>query len=667
MKTDEQRGIGNNSNLEEMEQRIIAKTTDELYDDLEDIMVDRETFDNTLEELTAARFLVRMAINDETCYHAAEGLSWIQVREIDNPGKQAILSYFIENPDTFFLIVTTQKGKARISAKQIASWTGHENRRCVSIMIVDNDQGLSDQTVAGLQALGMPVTLYHLSGSASTAITVEGIKHAIDSYAAFGGRAPLIVALCNPKQIEKVRQVLAHVRIRYETTPMLRYGIIFDEADKVYPQCRDKLLEYTSDNAPAKHCVGYVSATDGDLVISDRFPECANASVLYGDIDPSDDPHYRAMHTPGVNVKTVEGRATDRNNAMALATIDKNLNYFRTQIRLKSGQVGFRKTIVNSNASKNDMKKFATEMNQRECHAITFNQTGLTVYRAGNEGAKPVVRVRRLNLNKALLYAVKAFNLEDRPLFVIGRRKVDRGLGFHYAPRSHRDDFVPKPEEVEYIKGMKIVISGREGLVWTDMILGHIQDKDSAAQKAGRLAGIVEQCPEYPVDGLTWWTTEATKNLVIRHNQIVDSVNTQAANGGLRTALQAITRAENDVPAVPIVGNDFVNHLEPFGSMTDLIARLRILFNDPTKTHRTPRRDTETGKYKCSLSGPGDISGVQTADDIRASFGGDIGSARWGGDNAVSRAAVNEKVKRVYVGYEGEVPVFFLRWGFKTR
>ena len=79
--------------------------------------------------------------------------------------------------------------------------------------------------------------------------------------------------------------------------------------------------------------------------------------------------------------------------------------------------------------------------------------------------------------------------------------------------------------------------------MWTDMILGRIDDKNTAVQKAGRLAGIVAQCPQYPGQ-LTWWTDERTANSIMRHNLIVDSANTKRAH----TTLQAVERAKVEVP-----------------------------------------------------------------------------------------------------------------------
>ena len=619
-----------------MSRVIEAKSIDDLYEDLDEFM-DRETFEIVLDELVTSGYLIHISVNDEIVYHGSEGLSWLQVRELDNQNKQAILKYFIEKPDTFFLLVTTQKGKSNIVANQIESWLSYENRKVVTIIIVDNDQGLSDQTVKGLESREMTAKLYHLSGSAKISSSVEIIKNAIDAYT-FGEQSPLIVALNNPTQINKVKQILEHIRLRNNIIPELLYGLIFDEADKVYPQCRDAMVEYTRDNAVAKHCVGYVSATDGELIDSEFYPECANASILYGEIDEDDIPCYAAIHTDGAIIKNVEGKTTEKNNKIAIDTVKKHLEYFMKKIETNSGDYTFRKVIVNSNASKKDMIDFANSINLHGCHALTFNQSGVTVYKYGNSGVKSVIKTRRLNLNKVLLYAYKAFNLNDRPLFVIGRRKVDRGLGFHYAPRCHRSDFVPKPEELEYIKGIKVNVKGRESLIWTDMILGHIPDKDTAVQKAGRLAGIVKQSPEYPKYGLTWWTTENTKDSIVLHNKRVDDINIQASLGCPRTALQALTHAKTKI-SNPKKNNKFENRLQPFYSFDDLIAKLRQIYNDPEKTHRIPNKNDEN-KYICSLGDNGERTGVQKASDILSRFDGDIGSARWGAGNAVSKAKV---------------------------
>jgi hypothetical protein len=123
-------------------------------------------------------------------------------------------------------------------------------------------------------------------------------------------------------------------------------------------------------------------------------------------------------------------------------------------------------------------------------------------------------RIKGRRFNELLFEIYKSLNMEDKPLIIIGRRKVDRGLGFHYAPRD-----------------------GSEGLIWTDIILGKIEDTNTAVQKAGRLAGIIRQCPQY-YGKCTYWTDERTQRDILRHNNIVDEANKLTGC----TVLQAVTR-----------------------------------------------------------------------------------------------------------------------------
>jgi hypothetical protein len=79
------------------------------------------------------------------------------------------------------------------------------------------------------------------------------------------------------------------------------------------------------------------------------------------------------------------------------------------------------------------------------------------------------------------------------------------------------------------------------------MILGRNEDKNSASQKAGRLAGKVAQCPQYP-GKLTWWTDEETAALITRHNGVVDGAGEKRGC----SVLQAVNRAEADAPVVEV-------------------------------------------------------------------------------------------------------------------
>jgi hypothetical protein len=89
----------------------------------------------------------------------------------------------------------------------------------------------------------------------------------------------------------------------------------------------------------------------------------------------------------------------------------------------------------------------------------------------------------------------------------------------------------------------KITIEGGHGLIFTDIILGHIENPQSAVQKAGRLAGIIAQCPQYP-GAINFWTDDQTACTVINHNRMVDEANRLS---GTYSALQATTRALGNI------------------------------------------------------------------------------------------------------------------------
>jgi hypothetical protein len=488
---------------------------DTLYETCE---LEQTTFDAALDELVELGLVQKETTTDDaTYYKSRQGLSWSEVVHLDSPAKKQILLCLIDNPKTFFVLYNTQKGKLRIAAEEIRSWATVPDKRVVAFLCVDNRQDLANQSVLDLFDVIGPVGKKFLLIS-NTADNVDTIKDAIDSYAAFGGKMPVVTFLSNPTQTEKVKRLLEHIRNRMATglAPGLRYGIVFDEADKVYPPCRGRFADLLVNDDRALHRIGFVSATEGDLLDAE-YPECANAYMYQV---PDGHPGYRAFHTEDAEIKKVVHRTKDNNDAYAEGILETNREHFSGTVTLKNGTQGFRKVIVNSAAKRSSMTEFARRRNAEGAYAVTVNMNGICVYRPGHEMKKYSAKGQKFG---HLLFNVYVeLGLHDKPLFCIGRRKVDRGLGFHWAPRD-----------------------GSNGLIWTDMILGRIDDKDSAVQKAGRLAGVVEQCPQYP-GKLTWWTDEKTAALIIRHNNIVDGAGEKRGC----SALQAVSRADAEAGVV---------------------------------------------------------------------------------------------------------------------
>jgi len=522
----------------------ILKTFNDLYDEVKDDredFIDEDTFIKKIEELIDTGDIRTGVLNDSTVYFAKHGLKWTDFVHIDDSVKKSILLLLVENPTTFFVLQNTQKGKMRIASLEIKNWGQDKTKKVVAFIIVDNDKTLSDQSVDGLlKTFGeQKVQLFPLSSSSKT--TFDEIKTYIDAYSAADFDdpeypMPLIALLANNKQCEKMLKLLYHIDKKNTThKSLLKYGIIWDEADKTYSQLRDKTImingtsmtcrTFTVEKTQALYRLGFVTATDGNLLDED-YPECANAYLYPVDISPEDQQHYRALHHPEAITRKVEFTSKHTNNSYAMQILENYNEHFMTPISLPTGEIYYRKIIVNSNAKTEDMKQFAKDCNKNGMYALVFNGYGgasVKVYREGY----PVetYKTKSKKFNEVLFDMYKNLNLNDKPIVIIGRRKVDRGLGFHYCPRDNN----------------------REGLVWTDMILGRIEDKNTAVQKAGRLAGIIGNSPQYP--GVTYyWTDEYTEQLIRRHNTIVDKSN----NSTGCSVLQAVKYAETMTPKIKV-------------------------------------------------------------------------------------------------------------------
>ena len=502
-------------------------SVDEIVDKLN---LDREVVDEydvdkvlqALEELESISMIERnLNINDDAVlFGARHGLKWSEFHHIDDPLKKTILLMLVENPKTFFVLQNTQSGKMRICALEINKWVERTDIKTVAFFITQNDKTLTDQSVEGLSKICTNCKLFTLSSN--NKIMFDDIKSDIDAYSADTDgeyKMPIIAALANDTQNRKILKIMSHIlrKVRRNQSK-LRYGIIFDEADDIYPKLRKMNIDvdgesmcyykFIVDNDDALNRIGFVSATEGDLLDAD-FPECANAHLYQVDPEHSNDTNYRAAHHLESVFRVEKMTCKMSNNSYAEKLIQENMAYFTSPIE---GTNYYRKIIVNSNARLSDMIKMADFANSHGINALVFNMYGVKTYISGAQ--VQTFRIRGRRFNELLFELYKTLNLEDKPLIIIGRRKVDRGLGFHYAPRD-----------------------GSEGLIWTDIILGKIEDMNTAVQKAGRLAGIIAQCPQY-YRRCTYWTDERTQRDILRHNNIVDEVNKLTGC----TVLQAVTR-----------------------------------------------------------------------------------------------------------------------------
>jgi len=621
------------------------REAEELYDNLEE-PIDYNLFQSILDDLIDIGYLTRSTndVTDVTIYQAGEHVTWATVVcSLSCNIKQQILLQLIDNPITFFVLYNTQGGKLRIAANEMYTWATNPTKKVVSFLIVDNAKDLADQSVEGVSKITETVAkLYTLSSNSGDII--ENITAQIDSYAAFGGKMPIITALNNATQIKKVVALMEHIRTRMTDCPTLCYGVVFDEADNVYPTYREKFTDLIVNNTTGLHRLGFVTATEGDLMnIKENiyeYPECANAQIY--EVPPSD-PNYRAMHTQDTTINYTKHLVKDSNDVYAENVIAKNREHFNGKVTLKDGTQGYRKIIVNGGAKISSMVKFANQRVSEDSYAITLNMYGVNVFRPGFEKERYSTKKQRLSAVLFKLYT--ELGLHDKPLYIIGNRKVDRGLGFHHAPR---EDGNPSP-----------------GLIWTDMILGRIDDKNTAVQKAGRLAGIIAHCPQYP-STLTWWTDVNTATRIINHNNMVDEANKKKSC----SAIQAIVRGEEQTKQThPAPRQDHDSHLSDnnngFDTMEELAKYWKTILEQKNALQyytkpRTPHKNKD-GEFICSI---GAKSGKQDVDNIINKFKGPD-TSNWG--SGWTEAKPGEYVHRVYVGYDAQnKPKFLLRWAMKN-
>lgn len=500
-------------------ERVVKKIKDKesIFRDLEGEF-DLDYYNQTISNLVDTGLLVEDVDSDEDAvyYSVRDGMRWPDIVKQDCPLTRRILLLLVDNPQTFFVLYNTQKGKFGITTNEICKWKATEDKKVVAFLIVDNDKTLADQCESQMEGLNLNVFLL---SSDKSEVTMGGIQMYIDAYAADDDgeyKMPVIISLNNAIQIKKVTALMNHIKSKVERRKShLRYGIIFDEADRVYPGIRDKFLSLIVEDNNALHRLGFVTATEGELLVESDYPECSNAYMYPV---PPGNPDYRAIHTDDAQFENVPNSEKLSNDMYAETIISKYRDHFNFPVTLKNGSEGFRKIIVNGGTKTSSMDKFALKRVSEGYYVMTLNMHGVNVYRPGHE--KKRYSAKGVRLNQLLFNIYVELKLYDRPLFIIGRRKVDRGLSFHYAPPD-----------------------GTDGLIWTDMILGCIEDVVTATQKAGRLAGKVAQCPQYPGE-LIWWTDEKTYNSVLYHNKVVDKANTK--NG--YSVSQAVSQARTDIP-----------------------------------------------------------------------------------------------------------------------
>ena len=88
----------------------IHSTYDNLYDIISESECDEDLFKSKLNNLIEMGYIKTSILDDIFIYRSRSGLTWSDFKDIDDSIKKKILLHLVENPNTFFVLMNTQKG-----------------------------------------------------------------------------------------------------------------------------------------------------------------------------------------------------------------------------------------------------------------------------------------------------------------------------------------------------------------------------------------------------------------------------------------------------------------------------------------------------------------------------------------------------------------------------
>ena len=285
-------------------------------------------------------------------------------------------------------------------------------------------------------------------------------------------------------------------------------------------------------------------------------------------------------------------------NTYAMEILEANKEHFQTPIILPSGESYFRKTIINSKPQTKDMNDLAIWSNNNNYYALVINgacggRASIKLYKDGK-----LIRIYKLkynnvakSLNERIYYIYKAQKLNDKPLVIIGSRKVDRGLSFHYCPRVDLEVIIDGEDG-------EVITRNRNGIIFSDMILGSVENKAMAVQKGGRLAGVIGGSPQYP-GKIHYWLDERTETLVRNALDTVVKTNDISKENTSLTAGQSYKRAQIACPVIRVNHDTDESHYRVYLSEDTMRKAYREIFN---KEYPKSFKENSAGFIECSLS-----------------------------------------------------------------
>ncbi len=357
-----------------------------------------------------------------------------------------------------FILMHTQRGKTAYT-KQLVQHYLSLDPTYLPFFVLDNNTALAVQTQQALEDLGTCLALHSL-GNTNEREIIHTLNFCRDA-------RYLIMCLDNTHQIPRMARIMQHAKnIGYK--PLL----VVDEADKTYPHCRHCLYSLTDRWI-------FVSATIGSL---QNYPECLAAIIKHAPINVEIDPYRGILSNGSV---TSEYNTDGYKEDSALQCIRDNRNYFFSQVTCADGVARHRKVLIHGSSIPRMVELAKTLASDGWGVVCVF---GVGTFAVKDGEITGGVKNRKISVNQAIAALVQQYQLDtDRPLAVIGNRKMDRGITYH---------------------------NFNHGIIFTDCLLGQVKNTDTAVQRAGRLAGNIASLPQFH-NALNWFANANTLQRIL--------------------------------------------------------------------------------------------------------------------------------------------------------
>jgi hypothetical protein len=372
------------------------------------------------------------------------------------------------------------------------------NDKSVSIIMCQNDASLSLQTSERIHnIIPNKAKVFVLSSLINTRPNLDDdsivynpdfkilISYIIKFIAGIEGYLyPTIVSLSNDTQITKLISILEILQ-----KPIIDggYHLFIDEADVTYENLRSKILKYIVDNNnninPKNYGTYWVTATGFNLINNrSGYNECKKAHQLDLVLLPDINDTYFDITDEKSIIHNIENKDFD-----ILSILSNNDIHFKE--KLKDGS--YRKIIALSSRITEEQELLAIKIVEKGYNVITINTNGIVLHMMNNVKHKLSLNNDIKEVNKLLAIKYHSMiELKMKPLIIVGNRKIDRGVTFHYPSNDNQQ------------------------LIFTDILIPRINSWRRAIQVAGRCAGIIKNDT---FNNIHYWIEDKTYKRIIKY------------------------------------------------------------------------------------------------------------------------------------------------------